>query len=415
MNVPVFRPTIRRRDMDSVLTCLVSDDVGPGTLAESLAHEIASYIGADAGVCLRDYAHAAQVALMALDLPDGAKVALSPIAPDVYRIVLDELGFHPVFPDVDPLSGCMNIEDLARIARDGASAIILHYTLGIIPNVDDIMALGLPIMEDISQAIGGTTTEHRVGTYGRFGVMSLEPDEVVTSGGGAVVFPTSRKDRPAFRKIVDSIPRERIMPNMNAALALQQLRRIESFIAKRKEIASIFQRAVLRGRHKMLVQPGEAENVYSTFPVLLSGGTRDVIQYCARKQIEVRRAFERSIIASFQRESPSVVEITESAPDPSEQLSVDSGGGPESNPPGAVVDPTGPENRPATASAPDGGDAYTRSEPAGAIATAAMDSAAVYELPGANALLMRCVLFPLYPALPRRDVERLEKILVTLP
>lgn len=351
--------------MDSVLTCLVSDDVGPGALAESLAAEIASYVGADTGVCLRDYALAIELALTALDLPSGSGVIISPLAPDVYGAVLDKLGITALYPDVDPVTGTMKSDAVARLASGGAGAVILHYTMGVIPDVEQIGGLGLPVIEDISQGIGGITADRRIGAYGRFTVLSMEPNQLITTGGGAAVFPGSRADRAALRRVVDDIPRERIMPNMNAALGLQQMKRLESFIEKRKEIAGVFHRALLRGRHKMLSQPGEAENVFFSFPVVLAGGAREVIQYCSRKQVEVVHAFDNSLLGKEMRRSNAVAPVSGHA---------------------SGEEPVAAEGETHRAG-----------------------------LPGANALLLRCVLFPLYPALPRRDVERLEKILTTLP
>jgi dTDP-4-amino-4,6-dideoxygalactose transaminase len=46
VSIPVFRPTLRRRDFNSVLSCLVSDRLGSGPLSHELASELARYLGA---------------------------------------------------------------------------------------------------------------------------------------------------------------------------------------------------------------------------------------------------------------------------------------------------------------------------------------------------------------------------------
>lgn len=369
--------------MDSVLTCLVSDDLGPGALAESLATEISGYVGADSGLCLRDYATAIEVALASVGLAEGSRVVISPLAPEIYIRVLDELNLHPVFPDVDPVTACLKIEDVRQLVSDGASAIVLHYTMGIIPEIDPIVELGVPIVEDISQGIGGIAAEHRIGAYGRITVVSLEPTQLITSGGGAAVFAVNKRDRSSFRDAAAAVPKERIMPNMNAALGLQQIKRLERYIEKRKEIASIFNRAVLRGRHKMLVQPGDAENVFYSFAVVLSGGAKEVIQYCSRKQVDVQRAFDDSILAKMMRRA--------------ESSGADRGAVGESS------------------DAPSDSDGVSARSQSQGVTVVESSGEQIPSLPGANALLLRCVLFPLYPALPKRDIERLEKVLSSLP
>ena len=49
MTVPVFKPSIRRKEMDAVLTCMVNDNLWPGQLSEQFVKEAASYIGAAGG------------------------------------------------------------------------------------------------------------------------------------------------------------------------------------------------------------------------------------------------------------------------------------------------------------------------------------------------------------------------------
>ena len=44
MSIPVYRPTLKRRDMDAVLTCMVSDEIGPGSLAEQFSKEVARFL-----------------------------------------------------------------------------------------------------------------------------------------------------------------------------------------------------------------------------------------------------------------------------------------------------------------------------------------------------------------------------------
>jgi len=173
-----------------------------------------------------------------------------------------------------------------------------------------------------------------------------------------------------LRRVAESLPREMLLCDMNAALGLQQVKRIEQFIQKRREIASIYHRALLRGRHRLLLQPGEAENVFHSFAVVLASGAREVIQYARKKQVECIYAFEGSLYGSMVR-PVGHNDAAESA---------------ESDNSGSPID-----------------DANHEME---------LDAA---DFPGARSLTLRCVLFPLYPVLPKREVDRIEKVVTTLP
>jgi dTDP-4-amino-4,6-dideoxygalactose transaminase len=351
--------------MDAVLTCLVSDSIGPGSLSHQLAGDLAAYLGVDPGVCVRDYATAIELSLKALNVEPGDQVILSPLAPAVYHSVLIRMGITPRMVDVDASSAALTADAVANASGPGVKAIIVHYTMGIIPDISALTELGIPIIEDISEGFGGITAERKIGTYGQYTIVGLEAEHVVTAGGGAVVLPVGKRERAELKRATDDIPREVILADMNAALGIQQVKRIEQFIEKRREIASIYHRAILRGRHKMLVQAGEADNVYYSFAVVLANGAREVIQYARKKQVEAVRAFEFSILGQIASRST---------------LPVFSG-------------------------APANQDAVFEKDV----------ESVLKDFPKAQSLYLRCILFPLYPSLAKRDVERIEKVLTTLP
>jgi dTDP-4-amino-4,6-dideoxygalactose transaminase len=105
-----------------------------------------------------------------------------------------------------------------------------------------------------------------------------------------------KKELGALRKTSGNEMREIFLPDLNAALGLTQIKSIERFVERRKEIAAIFSRAVMQSRHKMLIQKNEGENVFYSFPVLLGSGIKDVQSYTRKKNIDTRPAFADSIM-----------------------------------------------------------------------------------------------------------------------
>ncbi len=367
--------------MDAVLTCMVSDSIGPGALSHQLAADVASYLGIEPGVCVRDYATAIDIALTAVGASAGERIAISVIAPAVYRTALENRQLQPVLIDVDPATGAVLTGQLEVAVSEGVRAVIVHYSVGIIPDIQAIVDLGVPVIEDVSEGLGGMTAERRIGAYGRYTIVGLEPEHIITAGGGAAVLASGKRERNDLRRIAESLPRGLLLPDMNAALGVQQVKRVEQFVQKRREIASIYNRALLRGRHRMLLQPGDAENVFHSFAVVLAGGAREVVQYARKKQVECIYAFENTLFASMSS--------------PQDLITV-----------GADIAVSGDAAADASAAPED-------SVSAGSSADEFDRLRAGY--PGAGSLLLRCVLFPLYPVLPKREVERIEKVVTTLP
>lgn len=358
--IPVTRPTIRRRDMDSVLTCLVSDSLGPGELGRRLVSEVGEYLGLKNGIALRSRRRALQIALDALDLPPKSKIVMSPLVPWFYDAVVQQCGYEPKYVDPEPDNGCISAESVAAAIRSvsdqqggdsrrPAVAVIVDTPLGFVGDPMAIAETEVPVIEDLSCGLGAHTGERKCGTIGRYALLSMEPDAIITSGGGALVFGTGRREQSAIRAAEGNLGREELLPDMNAALGLTQTKQIEAFVNRRREIAGVYSRAVMRGRHRIPVQHGEAENVYYSFPVLLESGLSEVAAYARKKGVDTAVAFADSVLAGMEER--------------------------------AEEEPT----------------------------------EAVGDFPNARGLLLRCLLFPLFPSLVGRDVAAVERVLSTLP
>jgi perosamine synthetase len=152
---------------------------------------------------------------------------------------------------------------------------------------------------------------------------------------------------------------------MNAALGITQVRELQRFLDKRSEIARVFREALLRSRHSPLFNEEDEEYVDFSFPILVKDGRVEVMQYANRKGIQSEPAFKNAIVA----------------------LEGFEGGN------GRLGD----------------------SSSAGSNSSEDGEIHSVRQFPNARELLWRCLLFPLYPSLARKDVQMICKVLSTLP
>jgi dTDP-4-amino-4,6-dideoxygalactose transaminase len=276
---------------------MVSDSLGPGLLGQKLVKDVADYLGVCGGAALREYGRAIKLAAAALGLEEGARALISPLAPRVYRDTFQEMGLELVFADVDEDSGCLAASGPEASGGPDAAAMVVHGSLGFVPDMDALSGCGIPIIEDISQALGAHTGSRKLGSYGSYVIISLEPEGIITAGGGALLLCRGRKELNALSKLTDTLPPDVFLPDFNAALGITQVKNIEKFIERRKEIAAVFSHAARQSRHKMLTQKGDGENIFFSFPVLLHSGMRDVQGYARKNGIETRPAFSESILA----------------------------------------------------------------------------------------------------------------------
>jgi perosamine synthetase len=278
--------------------------------------------------------------------------------------------------DVDPETGLVRRSEVERHLGGAPKALILHYPLGCVPDSDELFRLGLPVLEDISQALGASLGEgggaeadgpspapsRRCGSLGAVSVLSLAPEGIITAGAGAAVFARDRRELKGLKEAVEARPRDALLSDLNAALGLAQAREIERFLKARRAMAALFSQAVARSRHGRLGPLQEQAGAPFSFPVLVKDGVKAVRQFAMKRNIETCSAFADAVAAVGQ--SPA-------------------GPPPEAPSEGAQ----GRLPRPETSQPP----------------AAARD------------LLARCVLFPLYPTLLKRDLQLIVKVLSALP
>jgi len=298
MKIESYSPTIRRKEMDAVLTAMVQERIGPGEQSTRLIQVAKEYIGYDYCLALRSPATALTIALQALDLEQGSAVLISSLSPHYYYQVLKDMGLQPIFIDVDESSLAVTPETLSRAVSANVRAIVLHHTLGFVPDVPALLEMNLPIIEDCSRSYGAHWADKRAGSFGLFTILGLEEHDILTAGGGALLFAQSRREGSVLRRFAD-LPPEYRLPDLNSALALVQFKEAERNFQKRKEIASIYLQSAMRIRHKRPAQLGECEYNNFAFPLILETGFKDVAAYASKKEVEVENAFANTVVSRF--------------------------------------------------------------------------------------------------------------------
>ncbi|MDR3333383.1 MAG: DegT/DnrJ/EryC1/StrS family aminotransferase [Treponema sp.] len=300
MMIEVYSPTIRRKEMDAVLTAMVEDKIGPGEQARLLIQGAKEHLGFEYCLALRSPALALFVALKALNLEDGAGVLITTLSPRYYLRVLEDLRLVPVYCDVAAASACITRETIEAVIRSPSEqpppcCMVLHHTLGFLPDMASIVDLGLPVIEDCSRSYGtGAETSEASGV---FTILGLEERDMLTAGGGALLYAANRRDASVLRNFAE-LPAEYGLPDMNAAMAVVQFREGARNLEKRKEIAQVYIQSALRTRHKRFMQRDEVPYNNYAFPLILESGMKDVKAYAKRKEIGVESAFEDTLMGS---------------------------------------------------------------------------------------------------------------------
>ncbi len=277
--------------MDTVLSCLVTDSVGPGEYTEKFVKNAKEAFGYDTAIALRSPYLAIFLALERLVLPKGASVGLSPLAPAYQAQLITTMGYKPLFIDHDPETALPRLETLAG---QNCAALILFEPFGILPEKAQVEALGIPVIEDSSQALLAERDGNKAGSLGNFAIYALEQGSPVTSGGGALLFTSNKREASVLKNCQESLSGELVLTDFNAALGMAQLKDLSRSAERRRDLEARYRTELARTRHRGFTQQGEGLAGLWSFAVVLESSMNDAIIHAKRNGIEAAPAFEGS-------------------------------------------------------------------------------------------------------------------------
>ena len=301
MSIPVYKPTLKRRDMDAVLSCMVSDEIGPGSLAERFSREFSKFLNKKNGVALRSPVDALVLALRCLELPAGGRVAISALSPLYYLDALSEAGMEPIFVDVEESTASIAPDAVAAAIEQQPAAWVVHAPFGIQPGMERVFESGAPVIEDVTSTVVSYDAGESEGEAA-FSLVRTEYLDPITTGGGAVLLPGGMKQRRLLKPAAEELPLELWMPDINAALGIVQLQHALDLHGQRGEIYDLLSQGLMKSKHRGFSSASEAEVVPTAFPVVIDAGMNEVRQYALKNGVQTENAFAATPYARLQPE-----------------------------------------------------------------------------------------------------------------
>lgn len=293
--IPYGRQEISQRDIDAVVEVLKSDFLTQGPLSSRFESAIAEYCTARYGVATNSATSALHIACLALDVGPGDSVWTSPISFVASSNCALYCGASIDFVDIDPktynLCPIALEEKLVKAEKEGQlpKVVIPVHLCGQSCDMQAIHALGqrfgFAIIEDASHAIGGRYMGRAIGggQYSDITVFSFHPVKIITTAEGGVAVTNNpeladnmarlrshgitrdasrmkgNSDGPWYYEQL-SLGFNYRMTDMQAALGLSQLERLDTFIESRQRIAARYDQLV---KDLPLTPPWQHPDVYS--------------------------------------------------------------------------------------------------------------------------------------------------------
>ena len=262
-------PLIGEEEKREVLDCLETGWLGTGPKVARFEQDFRAYKHAAFAVAMNSCTAALHLSILAANIGPGDEVITTPLTFCASVNAIIHAGAQPVLADVDP--GTFNIDPVrveAQITKRTKAILPVHFA-GRPCDMDGLGMLakkhGLLLIEDCAHAIETTYKSKHVGTFGEFGCFSFYVTKNVATGEGGMVL-TPREDaanrlkilalhgmsKDAWKRFTDEGYKhyqvvecgfKYNMMDIQAALGIHQLRRVEANWRRRQEIWQIYQRA----------------------------------------------------------------------------------------------------------------------------------------------------------------------------
>jgi dTDP-4-amino-4,6-dideoxygalactose transaminase len=180
-------PAIGAEEIEAVADTLRSGWLTSGPRSEELERRFAEYVGARHGVALASGTAAMHLSLLAAGVGPGDEVITTPITWPATANVIVHCGARPVFVDV--LDADLNIDPAAAAAAvtERTKAILPVHLAGQPADVDPLLALGVPVVEDAAHATESTYRGRKIGAISLATCFSLYATKNVAAGEGGMV------------------------------------------------------------------------------------------------------------------------------------------------------------------------------------------------------------------------------------
>jgi len=312
--IPIAEPDIGENELKNVIEAVRSGWVSSkGPFIEEFEKKFSNYIGVKYGIAASNGTLALHLALTSLNIGRKDEVIVPALTfASVANAVL-YTGAKPVFVDSHPNYWCINPSKLEEKITKRTKAIIPVHLYGNPCNMNSTMKIAedynLYVIEDCAEALGAKYKDRKVGTFGNIACFSFYGNKIITTGEGGMCL-TNDEDLAQKMKVFrdhgmdikrrywhEVVGFNYRITNLQAALGVAQLEKINKFIEKKRRNAKIYD-SFLKNVQGVVLHPEMpwAKNVYWLYSILIDsesyGISRDeLMNKLAENCVETRRFF----------------------------------------------------------------------------------------------------------------------------
>lgn len=312
--IPVNEPLLNGNEKKYLMECIDTGWISSeGPFVKEFEEKFSSKVDRKYGIAVCNGSAALIVAVAALGLKKGDEVIMPTFTIISCANAVITAGAIPVLVDSDPYTWNMDINQIESKITPKTRAIMVVHIYGLPVDMDYVIRIakkyGLKIIEDAAEAHGQTYKGKLCGSLGDISVFSFYPNKLVTTGEGGMVVTDDEELAEKCKSLRNLCFQEKKrfvhedigwnfrMTNLQAAIGLAQLERLDEFVTKKRKVGKYYTE-MLKGLGSIqlpLERTSYADNIYWVYGIILKDdlglNAEDIMAYLKEKEIGTRPFF----------------------------------------------------------------------------------------------------------------------------
>jgi dTDP-4-amino-4,6-dideoxygalactose transaminase len=287
--------------MAAVCAVLESGHLVQGDEVDRFEKELAGFIGVKSAVAVSSGTTALHLSLLALRIGPGDEVVIPSFVCTALLNAVRLVGATPVLTDIDADHFNLDVGDVKRRITSRTKALILPHMFGQAADLEEALALGLPVIEDCAQSLGSRYCGSMTGSFGILAVFSFYATKVIATGEGGMVVSNHSELMDVIRDLRDYDERDDDllrynykMTDIQASLGRSQLRQLPVFLDARKMIACRYDRAIEEMGIPVSPRRGDRDHIFYRY-ILRHKQAASLLQSMGERGISCRHPIYRPL------------------------------------------------------------------------------------------------------------------------
>jgi perosamine synthetase len=290
--IPVNEPLLDGNEKKYLIECVETGWISSeGPFIAEFEKKFAAKMGRKHGIAVCNGTAAIDAAIEALDIGPGDEVIMPTftIISCILQIVRN--GGKPVFVDSDIATWNMDVNQIESKITSRTKAIMIVHIFGLPVDLDPILEIAkrykLKVIEDAAEMHGQTYKNRPCGSFGDISTFSFYPNKHITTGEGGMILTDDDKLAETCRSLRNLCfqPNKRFvherlgwnlrMTNMQAAIGLAQLERLDDFVVRKRKMGMKYTELLknIQGIQLPVTKTEYSDNIYWVYGIILNEET----------------------------------------------------------------------------------------------------------------------------------------------